>query len=188
LSNTVTARKIVKHYLKTLYAAAFIVVFLTVLADLLHASAGNVGVKAVDAEVLRVVDGDTVIVRMPDGKKTKVRLYGVDCPEKKQAFGKKATEFVRHLLGTEKLIVMPAETKTDKYGRTVGIVRLASGVTLEEELLIAGLAWVAFCDRPDCVAWKNFEKTARAEKRGLWVGDAPVPPWEWRKSRKAGHK
>jgi endonuclease YncB( thermonuclease family) len=178
---------------KTLYAAAFIVACLMVIVDLSCAGTGNAGVKAVDAEVLRVVDGDTVIVRMPDGKKTKVRLFGVDCPEKKQAFGKTATEFVRHLLGTEKLIVMPAETKTDKYGRTVGIVRLASGVTLEEELLTGGLAWVyeAYCDRPDCIAWKHLEKTARAEKRGLWVEDAAVPPWEWRKSRKhagAAHK
>lgn len=126
-----------------------------------------------------VLDGDTL--RAADGRR--IRLYGVDCPESRQARGADATAITRRLaLGrTVKL----EKVDQDKYGRVVGIVRLDDGSVLQEELLEAGAAWLydQYCRRPVCIGWQALENTARKRKVGLWSDPVPVPPWGWRKNR-----
>lgn len=127
-----------------------------------------------------VSDGDTL--RAADGRR--IRLYGVDCPEKRQARGADATAITKRLaLGrTVKL----EKVEQDKYGRVVGIVRLDDGSVLQEELLKAGAAWLydRYCRRPICIGWQTLENTARKRKVGLWSDPVPVPPWVWRREGK----
>lgn len=90
-------------------------------------------------KVVAVQDGDTITV-LHDKNPTKVRLYGIDCPEKRQAFGTRAKEFTSDLVFGK---VVDVETvDVDRYKRTVGIVRLPEGTVVNQEIIRAGYAWV----------------------------------------------
>ena len=73
----------------------------------------------------------------------------------------------------------------DRYGRIVGIVYVGD-ICVNEEMVKNGLAWVyrRYCKIPVCEDWLALESEARAEKVGLWSHRSPVPPWEFRRSRK----
>jgi micrococcal nuclease len=126
--------------------------------------------------VVGISDGDTISV-MHGTRAEKIRLNGIDCPEKRQAFGQRAKQFTLKLAFGKDVTV-----KTfghDKYGRTIGQVILPDGKTLNQELVRAGLAW--WYDRySKDTAFKDLETEARAAKRGLWIYPDPVSPWEWR--------
>ncbi|MDR2503970.1 MAG: thermonuclease family protein [Deltaproteobacteria bacterium] len=134
--------------------------------------------------VIRVADGDTLTMFSPEREMLKVRLYGVDAPESDQPGGKEARAFASDLALLHEVEVRTLDT--DRYGRSVGMVRLTDGRMLNEELVRAGLAWVYldYCREIQCVRWLALEKEARAAGRGLWKRKNPVPPWEWR----AGHR
>lgn len=129
-----------------------------------------------------VTDGDTIKV-LQDGRETKIRLYGVETLEKQQAFGQKAKDFTASLVARKMVDVEPVDQ--DRYGRTVGLVTVA-GQNLNEELVKNGFAWVyrQYCRRGECSSWMKEESQARAAKIGLWVDPGPVPPWEWRRTKK----
>lgn len=142
-----------------------------------------------EGTVVAVSDGDSLALRtVHSGKRVSVRLYGIDCPELggrtrlAQPYGRKAAAFTRGLaLGMR---VSVTERGKDSYGRTLaGVVTLPDGRVLQEELLRAGLAWVYTRYCTDCTRWKELERDARAQKRGLWRDDRPVPPWRWRQGR-----
>jgi len=89
-------------------------------------------------KVAGVSDGDTISV-MRGGRVVKVCLHGIDYPEKKQAFGKKAKQCTSDLaFGKEVTVHIQS---TDRYGRTVGVVILPDCKNLNRELVSAGLAW-----------------------------------------------
>jgi len=135
--------------------------------------------NAWQGEVVKVLDGDTVQVKK--GRDVvSVRLYGVDCPEKRQSFGQQATEFTaKQVLGKK---VRVERMDTDRYGRTVGLIS-AGGKLLNRELVRAGCAWTyeTYCRKqPLCTELRDLEERARKRKAGLWQEKRPLPPWEWR--------
>lgn len=77
---------------------------------------------------------------------------------------------------------MVTEYDTDKYGRTVGVVRV-EGVNVNESLIQAGLAWQyrKYCKASFCNDWLELESRAKKSKVGLWKDIDPIPPWQWRK-------
>ena len=87
-------------------------------------------------KVVGVSDGDTITV-MHDGMAEKIRLYGIDCPEKRQAFGKRAKQFTSNMVFGR---IVEAEPITDRYGRTIAWIYF-DRECLNEELLKVGLAW-----------------------------------------------
>ena len=114
-----------------------------------------------EGKVIGVSDGDTITV-LNEKTPVKVRLYGIDCPEKKQAFGTRAKQFTSDLVFGK---VVDVETvDTDRYGRTVGIVKLVDGQIVNEEIARAGFAWVygTYCKKPRCLEWRRLEDEARA--------------------------
>ena len=134
-------------------------------------------------KVVAVADGDTVSV-LRDGTTTvKIRLNGIDCPEKKQPFGTRAKQFTSDLAFGKTVTVI--EKEKDRYGRTVGEVILPDGRSLNHELVRAGLAWWYRRYAPNDAELEALEAEARAGKRGLWVDTdtaaPPVQPWAWRK-------
>lgn len=131
-------------------------------------------------KVVKVSDGDTIEV-MHDGHAEKIRLAGIDCPEKKQAFGQAAKRFTLDL-AAQKVVTVKIET-TDRYGRTVGEVILPGGKSLNRELVRAGYAWWYQKYSSDTTLGM-LESEAQAAHRGLWVDPNPVPPWNWRHSAK----
>lgn len=132
-------------------------------------------------QVGKVSDGDTLHVG-----KARVRLYGIDCPEKGQPFGQEATEFTTRKIVQAGGLVFLEVLYTDQYGRKVAKVHLGKpdGPLLNQELVQAGLAWVygRYCTEPMCSVWMGYESTAKASKIGLWSVQNPVAPWNWRRT------
>ncbi len=127
-----------------------------------------------------VTDGDTIIVeKLAGGERVKIRLHGIDAPERKQPAGETARGFLFDIALYREVEV--EEKAVDRYGRMVAIIWLASGKSLQETLLEFGLAWVwpRYCR--DCRYWENLQEIARQNQRGLWANPDAIPPWEWRR-------
>lgn len=137
-------------------------------------------------KVIHIADGDTVTV-LRDGQKVKVRLYGVDCPEKRQAYGTKAKRFTSDLAGMQRVEVVPVTV--DRYSRTIADVYIeGDGENLSEELVRNGYAWVyrKYCNKRICSFWLKLEAKARVNGIGLWSDSEPIPPWQWRRGKRNG--
>jgi len=132
--------------------------------------------------VVGVTDGNTIRV-MQAHREVKVRLYGIDCPERGQPFTRKAKQFTPDMVFGKMVEIHRMDT--DRYGRTVAVVAVDKQL-LNEELVKAGLAWAYdfHCSKPICESWKSFQLRARFEKNGLWGERNSVPPWEFRKKRR----
>lgn len=136
-------------------------------------------------KVIRVADGDTITVL--DGSKTqhKIRLSGIDAPEKGQAFGQVSKQSLIEQVAEQDVTV--EWSKSDKYGRKVGKV-LLDGQDINLEQIRCGLAWhykqyereQSPADRQTYAA---AEDAARSAQVGLWRDAAPVPPWEFRRGK-----
>lgn len=126
-----------------------------------------------------VSDGDTITV-IHYGKGERIRLYGIDCPEKKQAFGKRAKQFTSNMVFGKNVKVRPVTT--DRYGRTIAWVYV-DGTCLNEELLKAGLAW-HYKRYSSERHLANLETEARHTRAGLWSDPYSVPPWDFRHGKR----
>ncbi len=131
--------------------------------------------------VVGVTDGDTIKV-MHNGMAEKIRLYGIDSPEKGQAYGTKAKQFTSEMVFGKDVTVKTHGL--DKYGRTIGVVMLPDGRNLNHELVKAGLAWWYRKYAPHDDTLRELEEKAQQTKHGLWADPHAVPPWEWRKLRR----
>jgi len=98
----------------------------------------SIAFAAQTGKVVGVTDGDTIKVLLR-GKAVKIRLNGIDCPERKQPFGRKARIFTSELVAGK--VVKVEKVDTDRYGRMVANVYLPEGRMLNQELVRAGLAW-----------------------------------------------
>ena len=158
----------------------------------LRASSAGKSAPVADEREYRLVrasDGDSFVLKDGRDRTVRVRLYGVDAPESRQAFGQKSRE---HLLSLIK--DRPLRLKTmdlDNYKRAVSLVYLCDGngideLSVNQRQVQAGMAWVYdyFCTSDFCRTWKLEEAMARKQKLGLWQDDDPTPPWKWRKSHK----
>ena len=141
--------------------------------------------------VVGVSDGDTITVLDAERQQHKVRLSGIDAPEKAQPFGQRSKENLSHLVFTKEVAV--DWTKRDRYKRIVGKVMVqpsdcpTCGNTLDagHAQITVGLAWwyrkYAKEQSPqDRGSYESDELEAKVRGVGLWVDDDPVPPWEWR--------
>jgi len=134
-------------------------------------------VSQFSGKVVSVLDGDTIDV-LYNRRAKRIRLNGIDAPEKGQAFGQKAKQFVsEQAFGKE---VTVRTFGLDKYGRTIGDVFLPDGRMLNEELVREGLAWWYREYAPSNVTLEKLEAEAREAKRNLWSHKKPVPPWVYR--------
>ncbi len=132
-------------------------------------------------KVVGVSDGDTITV-LHDGKGEKIRLYGIDCPEKRQAFGKRAKQFTSGTVFGKNVEVRPVTT--DRYGRTIAWVYV-NGTCLNEELLRTGFAW-HYKRYSSERHLADMETQAKQNKVGLWSDPHAIPPWDFRRGKKSG--
>lgn len=141
----------------------------------------NVFADTYFAKVIGISDGDTITV-LKDRQNIKIRLNGIDCPEKKQDFGMKAKQFTSNFVFGK--IVKIEEITIDRYGRTVAMVYV-SDKCLNVELIKNGFAWVytQYCKQPFCSKWNEYQEKAKHKKLGLWDQPDPTPPWEFRHKR-----
>ena len=143
------------------------------------------GKEILNGRVIKVTDGDTITILNADLKQIKIRLHGIDTPEEKQDFGTKAKQFTS-ALAFGKTVSVNVLNK-DRYGRSVGIVFLPDGRSLNKELLKAGLAW-HFKQYDKSTEFANLELSARTKKLGVWSMGNAIAPWEFRKMKRGKRK
>jgi micrococcal nuclease len=135
-------------------------------------------------KVVGVADGDTFTLLLPNNTTKKIRLHGVDAPERGQAFGTVSRQRLSELVFQKGVSVV--QTDTDQYGRVVGIARV-EGLVVNEEMLRSGLVW-HYTEYDDNPRWAELEREARRKRVGLWSERAPVAPWEWRRAQREARK
>jgi micrococcal nuclease len=138
---------------------------------------------AISGKVTRVIDGDTIDVLVASGR-IRVRLQGIDAPERDQPGGRDAQRWLRQRLIDHAVQLEPVSQ--DRYERMVAIVH-AEGRSVNEELLQAGHAWayrhyLRRIDRHFC----ELEERARRARTGLWGLPMPHAPWQFRETHGRG--
>lgn len=157
--------------------------------------AGPLHAVTIEGQAVNVADGDTITVLTAEKKQEKVRLSGIDAPEKGQAFGNRSKENLVRMV--HKKNVVAECNKVDRYQRQICVVKVQPedcpkcGKTLDvgHAQILSGFAWwyrqYAKEQTPDARGrYESAEHEAQARKIGLWRDKAPVPPWEWRKMPK----
>lgn len=151
-----------------------------VLAASIHHAWNNPPSQDFTGRCVGVADGDTISV-MYHGREERVRLHGIDCPEKGQPFSDAARKFTAQMV-FDKVVTVEFRDR-DRYGRTVGWVITADGRVLNLELVKAGLAWWYRDYAPNDELLADAESAARQAGKGLWSDKNPIPPWRFRRTK-----
>jgi endonuclease YncB( thermonuclease family) len=133
-----------------------------------------------------IADGDTLTLLDETNTQYKIRLSGIDSPEKKQPFGQVCKQSLSDLAYSRTVAV--EANKLDRYGRVIGKV-LVDGQDVNLEQVRRGCGWHYKRYQNDQVlddrlSYNAAEESARASRVGLWADRNPVAPWEWRKVRR----
>lgn len=128
--------------------------------------------------VVGVADGDTLTALSLGRRQIKCRLYGIDAPEKKQAYGQASKLSLAELtFGREAQIEV---VDRDRYGRSVCRIAVA-GVDINREQIARGMAWM-YRQYTSDRDYQEAELVARTRRIGIWREAEPTPPWAFRKS------
>lgn len=132
-------------------------------------------------KVISISDGDTFRGLTENNEEIKFRIFGIDAPERHQAFGKRSTQYLSDLIFGETVGIKIQ--KTDYFGRLVVWVYTSDDKDVSVEMLKAGMAW-HFKKYDKSEEYASLENNARLNGIGLWVDKNPIPPWVFRKSKK----
>jgi|GEM_PF-1991807 len=135
----------------------------------------NVPEGALEAVLVRVVDGDTIDVTI-GGQKLTVRYVGIDTPERGEPGYKAASAANQTLLGSGNLWLAPDHTDKDRYGRLLRFIYTDEGLFVNEQMIAQG--WAQPLEfKPDvtlAVEFRRLATEAAEAKRGFWSGDSAV--------------
>lgn len=142
--------------------------------------------ELLQGKVVGVTDGDTITILDSAHTQYKIRLAGIDAPEKKQPFGQVSKRSLSELVFNKSVLV--DWSKYDRYKRIVGKVWV-NNLDANLEQVKRGLAWHYTKyekEQPieDRLSYSQAEEVARKSREGLWVETNPIPPWDWRKARR----
>lgn len=129
------------------------------------------------APVVAVLDGDTVLIKRTKGI-AKVRLAGIDAPEKAQPFGETSKRSLANLVAGKQIKIV--SVAVDQYGRIVGKINV-DDLDVNAEQIRLGMAW-EYSRFHNNAALLALQEEAKSVPRGLWAMSQPTPPWEWRKA------
>ncbi|ECN1823326.1 nuclease [Salmonella enterica subsp. enterica serovar Enteritidis] len=131
----------------------------------------------ITGKIVRVLDGDTVEI-LAGNVATRVRLNGIDAPEKSQPFGQRSRQALTAIVGGK--TVLAVGEKRDRYGRLLATLIL-DGRDINATQVYSGMAWVyrykGLATEPE---YLRYERDARTARRGLWSEKEPVEPSIWR--------
>lgn len=137
--------------------------------------------QVISGKVVKIADGDTFTLLVNNHDQVKVRLDGIDAPEKKQAFGNKAKQYLSSMIwGTPVTVKV---LKKDRYGRSIGKVSTSRFKDVNLEMIKAGYAW-HYKEYNDDKTYASAEVSARKNKKGLWQDKNPVKPQDFRKIKR----
>lgn len=137
--------------------------------------------KTVAATVVRVIDGDTVVVADEQARTYHLRLAGIDAPERKQQFGEEAREALDDLPGRHVTLYL---RKHDRYGRYIGSIWL-DNTDISLRQIRQGWAWhyaryAAEQPVAERTRYAQAQQEAQQHHTGLWQQADPLPPWDFR--------
>jgi endonuclease YncB( thermonuclease family) len=143
--------------------------------------------EILSGKVVKIADGDTLTVLDKSNRQHKVRLIGIDAPERKQPFGTVSRQNLATLVFGKTIAV--EWHKRDRYERILGKV-LLNGKDVNLEQIKVGLAWhYKQYDRDQLPAdrklYAEAQKAASLKGTGLWNDPAPVAPWDFRHNKSA---
>lgn len=156
--------------------------FLTIFALAVALFSPSAAAEILYGRVVAVHDGDTLTLLDAANREYRVRLAGIDAPEKNQVFGEVSKQNLERLA-----IGKPASVKwdkTDRYGRVVGKVVIGA-IDANLAQVRAGYAWhyKKYQHEQSAEDRRRYAASAaeaRVEKLGLWRDPSPTPPWDWR--------
>jgi endonuclease YncB( thermonuclease family) len=134
-----------------------------------------------EGRVVKILDGDTYDLLVSDEQVFRIRMNGIDAPEKGQAYGQKAKEYLGQLCFKQTIRVQ--WYSKDRNGRYIADSYLPDGRSLSLEMIRAGYAWHFKKYSGDTIL-SNAEIKARQQHIGLWVDTKPETPWDYRLKRK----
>lgn len=134
------------------------------------------GDTAITGKCVKVIDGDTLIIDCGKGKRT-VEIEGVDAPELDQPWGKETRNFVKKMVGGEKVEIVVVEGEGDSVVARVTV----NGIDMSEMLVSRGLAWVP--EDADDTELRDLGAKAKEMPCGLWTDPNPQAPWDFREAR-----
>jgi endonuclease YncB( thermonuclease family) len=154
----------------------------TLISLLLIAYIAVASAATLPGQVIRITDGDTIVILAEGNIQHKIRLQGIDAPERGQAYGTKSKQHLSDLVAGH--FVTVEYEKRDRYGRIVGKVLVDDKDACLDQVA-AGYAWhykkyESEQTPEDRKRYSEAEIEAREAGRGLWNDPSPIPPWEWR--------
>ena len=160
-------------------AGVFAVLALSILTTAIHA-------ETLTGRVVGIADGDTLTLLDATKTQHKIRLAGIDSPEKNQPFGQHCKKNLSDLAYDR---VATVETsKLDRYGRAIGKVWVdRQDVNLEQIRRGCGWHYKKYQNEQspeDRLSYNSAEELAKTNRVGLWADQDPVPPWDWRHTRR----
>ena len=162
--------------------------------------ASSVSAENLQGKVVKVTDGDTLTLVDINGFSHRVRLAGIDAPEKSQYYGQESTKNLEWLVYNKGVTI--EYSKHDRYGRIIGkvmvnqksdafclLIDCIRKVDVGLEQVMVGMAWhYKLYEKEQNVKDRSFfssaERMARKNKIGLWKDKNPIPPWKWRRDNR----
>ncbi|HTN06309.1 thermonuclease family protein [Agriterribacter sp.] len=134
-------------------------------------------------EIIKIVDGDTYDLLMEDHTVKRIRMEGIDAPERGMPYYKQSREYLGALCFRKMVTVI--QTGKDRNGRIIARTLLPGVPELGWQMVNAGYAW-HFKKYSASRQLAKAETRARKKRIGLWADKQPVAPWEWRKRPRPG--
>jgi endonuclease YncB( thermonuclease family) len=131
-------------------------------------------------KVIQVIDGDTYDILLDNHTTKRIRMEGIDAPERGMPFYKLSKTYLSSLCFG--VVVSVESTGKDRYGRTLAKTWLANGKEVGLLMVDAGYAW-HFKKYSTDIPLANAELKARKNKLGLWSEKSAIAPWAWRKNK-----
>lgn len=132
-------------------------------------------------KAVKISDGDTFTLLVNGREQVRIRIDGIDAPEKGQAYGTRAKEFLSSMIWGESITVRVL--KTDRYGRSIGKVSTPTIEDVGYEMIKAGYAW-QYRDYNNDKSYTVAENYARKNTKGLWQDRNPIRPQDYRKMKR----
>jgi endonuclease YncB( thermonuclease family) len=143
-------------------------------------STSSVAQSPLHGKVIRITDGDTYDILLDNHTTKRIRMEGIDAPERGMPFYKLSKIYLGQLCLGKQVSIEPAGL--DRYGRTLAKTWLANGKEAGLLMVQAGYAW-QFKKYSIDKQLANAEINARKNRLGLWKEKSAEAPWVWRKNK-----
>lgn len=166
-----------------LYLSLTLIILLFITCGFKPKNQNRIGDKEIIGKVVHIVDGDTYDLLTANNQTIRIRLEGIDAPERGMPYYKVSKNYLGQLCMNQQIKFM--QTGIDRYKRALGFSYLPNNKEIGEEMIRAGMAW-HFKRYNQNPVLSNLEKEARKARLGLWQDKNPTPPWEKRKQQRNG--